>query len=159
MSRVFSYIGRFFMVCLGYALAVIAACAFLLFLLWGGLVRGDEDLQTPLGVAAGFSLPIVSAFAARYAFFPMMLAVMIAELGNRRSWLFHALSGMAVAVAAMAVRANSGSLGNPGSGLVMAALAAGAVGGSVYWLIAGRNSGRVLDRIADDLTSPRSEES
>jgi hypothetical protein len=42
---------------------------------------------------------------------------------------------------------------------VMAALAAGAVGGSVYWLIAGRNSGRVLDRIADDLTSPRSEES
>jgi hypothetical protein len=85
--------------------------------------------------------------------------VMIAELGNRRSWLFHALSGMAVAVAAMAVRANSGSLGNPGSGLVMAALAAGAVGGSVYWLIAGRNSGRVLDRIADDLTSPRSEES
>jgi hypothetical protein len=159
MTRLLSYIFRFIVIILAYLLAVTAACAFLLFLLWGGLVRADADLQTPLGVAAGFSLPIVSAFAARYAFFPMMLAVMIAELGNRRSWLFHALSGMAVAVAAMAVRANSGSLGNSGSGLVMAALVAGAVGGSVYWLIAGRNSGRVLDRIADDLTSPRSEES
>ncbi len=159
MTRVFSYIGRFFIVCVAYVLAVTAACAFLLFLLWGGLVRGDEELQTPLGVAAGFSLPIISAFAARYAFFPMMLVALIAELGSRRSWLFHALSGMAVAIAAMAVRANSGNLGNPGSGIMIAALAAGAVGGSVYWLIAGRNSGRMLDRIADDLTSPRSEES
>jgi hypothetical protein len=159
MSRVFFYIGRFFIICLAYIIAVTAACGFLLFLLWGGLVRGDADLQTPLGVAAGLSLPVVSVFAARYAFFPMMLAVLVAEAGNRRSWLFHALAGMAVAVAAMAVRANSDSLGNPGSGIVIAAIAAGAVGGSVYWLIAGRSSGRMLDRLADDLTSRSSEES
>jgi hypothetical protein len=158
MNRVFSYIARFIVICLAYGFAVTAACAFLLFLLWGGLVRGDENLQTPLGVAAGFTLPIVSAFAARHSFFPMMLLVLIAELGNRRSWLFHALGGMAVAVAAMAVRANSSNLGNPGSGVVIAALAAGAVGGSVYWLISGRNSGRMLDRMADPI-SPRSEES
>jgi hypothetical protein len=158
MTRVFSYIGRFFVICLAYVFAVTAACAFLLFLLWGGLVRGDEDLQTPLGVAAGFTLPIASAFAARYSFFPMMLLVLVAELGNRRSWLFHALGGMAVAVAAMAVRANSGNLGNPGSGIVIAALAAGAVGGTVYWLISGRSSGRMLDRMAGT-TSSRSEES
>jgi hypothetical protein len=159
MTRVFSYIGRFIVISLAYVLAVTAACAFLLFLLWGGLVRGDEDLQAPLGVAASLSLPIVTAFAARYSFFPMMLLVLIAETGSRRSWLFHALGGMAVAIGAMAVRANSADLANPGPGILAAGLAAGAVGGTVYWLIAGRSSGRMLDRMAEDLTSPRSEES
>jgi hypothetical protein len=159
MSRVFSYIGRFLMVTIGFVFAVTAACAFLLFLLWGGLVRGDEDLQTPLGVAAGFSLPIVTAFAARYSFFPMMLVVLIAETGSRRSWLYHALGGMFVALAAIVLRANAGALSNPGPGLLAAGLAAGAIGGTVYWLIAGRSSGRMLDRMADDLTSPRQEES
>jgi hypothetical protein len=158
MNRVFSYIARFIVISLAYVFAVTAACGFLLFLLWGGLVRGDEDLQTPLGVAAGFSLPIVSAFAARYSFFPMMLVVLIAETGSRRSWLYHALGGMFVALSAMILRANAGALSNPGPGLVAAGLAAGAIGGTVYWLVAGRNSGRMLDRMAE-ATSPRSEES
>jgi hypothetical protein len=158
MTRVFSYIGRFIVISLAYVFAVTAACAFMLFLLWGGLVRGDEDLQTPLGVAAGFTLPIVSAFAARYSFFPMMLVVLIAETGSRRSWLFHALGGMFVALAAIILRANAGALANPGPGILAAGLAAGAIGGTVYWLIAGRSSGRMLDRVADTI-SPRSEES
>jgi hypothetical protein len=158
MTRVFSYIARFIVICLAYGFAVTGACAFLLFLLWGGLVRGDEDLQTPLGVAAGFSLPIVTAFAARYSFFPMMLVVLIAETGSRRSWLYHALGGMFVALSGMILRANAGALSNPGPGLVAAGLAAGAIGGTVYWLVAGRNSGRMLDRMAE-ATSPRSEES
>jgi hypothetical protein len=50
-------------------------------------------------------------------------------------------------------------LANPRPGIIMGVLGAGAVGGSVYWLIAGRNSGRNLDRLADDLTSRSSEES
>jgi hypothetical protein len=158
MTRVFSYIGRFLVVTLGFVFAVTAACAFLLFLLWGGLVRGDENLQTPLGVAAGLSLPIVSAFAARYSFFPMMLVVLIAEIGGRKSWLFHALGGMFVALAAMILRANAGALDNPATGIFAAALAAGAVGGTVYWLIAGRSSGQMLDRMAETI-SPQSKES
>jgi len=158
MTRVFSYIGRFILISLAYIFAVTAACAFMLFLLWGGLVRGDAELQTPLGVAAGFSLPIVTAFAARYSFFPMMLVVLIAETGSRRSWLYHALGGMFVALAAMILRANAGALANLGPGILAAGLAAGAIGGSVYWLIAGRSSGRMLDRMAGTI-SPRSEES
>ena len=159
MTRLLTHIFRFIVITFGYAVAVMAACAFLLFLLWGGVMRGDPDLQLPAGIAAGFTLPLVTVFAARYAFFPMIFVVLWAETGNRRSWLFHALAGMAVAVAAMAIRANDGQLNYPGSGLLMAVLAAGAVGGSAYWLIAGRNSGRSLDRMADELTSRASKES
>ena len=159
MTRLLSHIFRFIVITFGYVLAVAAASAFLLFLFWGGVMRGDPDLQLPAGIAAGLSLPLVTVFAARYAFFPMIAVVLWAEVSGRRSWLFHALAGMAVAVAAMAIRANDGHLNNPGSGLLMAVMAAGAVGGSVYWLVAGRNSGRNLDRMADALTSRASKES
>lgn len=159
MTRLFSHILRFIIIATAYVLAVLGACAFALALLWGGVVQGHPDLELPAGVAAGFTLPVLAVFVARYAFVPMMFVIALAEISNRRSWLFHALAGMAVAISAMALRANDHGLADPGSGLLMVALAAGAVGGSVYWLVAGRNSGRNLDQMAEDLTSRSSEES
>ena len=159
MTRLLSHLFRFIVVIIAYIAAVLSASAFMLFLLWGGLTRGDADLQQVLGVAAGFSLPVVAAFVSYYAFMPMMLVIAIAEIGGRRSWLFHALAGLAVGGSALVFRANSGGLANPHSGLLMVALAAGAVGGTTYWLVAGRNSGRHLDQLADDLTSRGSSES
>jgi hypothetical protein len=159
MTRLLSHIFRFIVIALAYLLAVTAACAFALFLIWGGVTRGDPVLELPAGIAASLTLPIVTAFAARYAFFPMLALIVWAEIGNRRSWLFHALAGMAAGLAALVIRANGMALANPRPGIMIGVLAAGAVGGSVYWLIAGRNSGRNLDRLADDLTSRASEES
>ena len=101
----------------------------------------------------------MAAVAARDAFFPALALILWAEIGNRRSWLFHALSGMAAGLAALAIRANAMALANPRPGIMMAALAAGAVGGTVYWVISGRNSGKNLDRLAESLTSRSSEES
>ena len=159
MSRLFSHIFRFIVIAFAYLLAITAACAFTLFLIWGGVTRGEPGLELPAGIAAGLTLPIVAVIAARDAFFPALALILWAEVGNRRSWLFHALSGMAAGLAALAIRANDMALANPRPGIMMAALAAGAVGGSVYWLLAGRNSGKNLDRLADDLTSPASKES
>ena len=159
MTHLLSHILRFIVIILGYVLAVIAACAFLLFLIWGGFIQAAPNLQWPAGFVAGLALPLVVLFAAQYAFFPMIFMVAVAEVGGRRSWLFHALSGMAVAAAALVIRANSGELADPSSGRLMAIMAAGAIGGSVYWLVAGRNSGRSLDRLADDITSRSSKES
>ena len=159
MSNLLSHMGRFFVISIAYLLAITVACAFLLFLAWGGFVQGDPEMQWPAGFVVSLALPLVVLFAARYAFFPMIVMVAIAEIGGRRSWLFHALSGMAIAVSALIIRANSEQLANPSAGILMAVLAAGAVGGSVYWLIAGRTSGRNLDRLADDLTSRASKES
>ena len=159
MTRLLSHLFRFIVVIIAYIAAVLSASAFMLFLLWGGLTRGDADLQQVLGVAAGFSLPVVAAFVGYYAFLPMVLVIAISEIGGRRSWLFHALAGLAVGGSALVFRANTGGLANPHSGLLMVALAAGAVGGTAYWLIAGRNAGRHLDRLAGDLTSSASKES
>lgn len=159
MTRLLSHIFRFIVICFAYLLAVAAACAFALFLIWGGVTRGDPVLELPAGIAAGLTLPIVSVFAARYAFFPMLALILWAEIGNRRSWLFHALAGMAAGLAALVIRANDMALANPKPGIMMGVMAAGAVGGTVYWLIAGRNSGRNLDRLAAGVTSPPSGES
>jgi hypothetical protein len=104
-------------------------------------------------------MPIITVIAARYAFFPMLALILWAEVGNRRSWLFHALAGMAAGLAALVIRANDMSLANPRPGIMIGGMGAGALGGTVYWLIAGRNSGKNLDRLAGDLTSPPSEES
>jgi hypothetical protein len=159
MSRLLSHIFRFFVIAFAYLLAVTAACAFTLFLIWGGVTRGEPGLELPAGIAAGLSMPIITVVAARYAFFPMLALILWAEVANKRSWLFHALAGMAAGLAALAIRANDMALANPGPGIMMGVLAAGAVGGSVYWLLAGRNSGKNLDRLAEEITSPRSEES
>lgn len=159
MTRLLSHIFRFFVIALAYILAVTAACAFALFLIWGGVTRGEPGLELPAGIAASLTLPIITVFAARYAFFPMLALIVWAEVGNKRSWLFHALAGMAAGLAALVIRANDMALANPRPGIMMAALAAGAVGGTVYWLISGRNSGKNLDRLADDLTSRSSGES
>ena len=159
MTRLLSHIFRFITIAFAYLLAITAACAFTLFLVWGGVTRGEPGLELPAGIAAGLTLPIITVFAARYAFFPALALILWAEVGNRRSWLFHALAGIAAGLAALVIRVNDMGLANPRPGIMMGVLAAGAVGGSVYWLIAGRNSGKNLDRLAEDLTSPRSEES
>ena len=159
MNRFISHIFRFIVIIFAYLIGVTAACAFALFLIWGGVTRGEPGLELPAGIAAGLTLPIVTVFAARYAFFPMLALIIWAEVGNRRSWLFHALAGMAAGLAALVIRANDMALANPRPGIMMGVLAAGAVGGTVYWLIAGRNSGRNLDRLAADLTSRSSGES
>jgi hypothetical protein len=159
MSRLLSHIFRFIVIAFAYLLAVTAACAFALFLIWGRVTRGEPGLELPAGVAASLTLPIVTAFAALYAFFPMLALIVWAEIGNKRSWLFHALAGMAAGLAALVIRANDLGLSNPKPGIMIGVLAAGAVGGTVYWLIAGRNSGKNLDRLADEFTSRSSKES
>jgi hypothetical protein len=159
MTRLLSHIFRFIVIAFAYLLAVLAACAFALLLIWGGVTRGEPGLELPAGIAAGFTLPIVTVFAARYAFFPMLALIVWAEVANKRSWLFHALAGMAAGLAALVIRANDMALANPRPGIMIGVMAAGAVGGTVYWLIAGRNSGKNLDRLANEITSPRSGES
>ena len=158
MIRLLSYIGRFILVSFAFIAAVLAACAFVMLLLWGGITGGEEELRRPLGAVAGLSVPVIAVFAARYAFWPAMAVILLAEWSNRRSWLFHALGGIAIAAAAVIIRANREGLQTPDPGAFAAVLAAGAVGGTVYWLIAGRSSGRMLDDVAErrDSTSASS---
>ncbi len=151
MTRFVSHILRFILITAGFIAAIIAASLFILVLVWGGMLRGDPETERLLGVAVGLSLPIVIAFAGYYAFAPGIAFAVIAEITARRSWLFHALGGMAVALVALAIRSEI----EMRPGILMIVLAAGAVGGTIYWLIAGRSAGKHLD----DLTTSASKES
>lgn len=147
MIRFFSYLLRFLLIALGFLLAVVAACAFMLVLGWGGMIEAEPDSGNLVAFAVTLSLPVAVAFAGYYSFLPAMIFAVIAEVLGSRSWLFHAIGGMAVAAAALAARPED--MSRPG--LFMIVLAAGAVGGTIYWLIAGRSSGRTLDRAAETL--------
>ncbi len=151
MTRFVSHILRFILITAGFIAAIIAASLFILVLVWGDMLRGDPETERLLGVAVGLSLPIVIAFAGYYAFAPGIAFAVIAEITARRSWLFHALGGMAVALVALAIRSEI----EMRPGILMIVLAAGAVGGTIYWLIAGRSAGKHLD----DLTTSASKES
>jgi hypothetical protein len=141
LIRFLSHILRFILITIGFVLAVVAASAFMVALAWGGLFHGDPQSERLLTLAAGLSLPVMVAFAGYYSFLPGLVFAILTEVLGRRSWLFHALGGMAVAALALAMR--SEQVHQPG--LFMVAIAAGAVGGTVYWLVAGRSAGKHLD--------------
>ena len=146
--RVFTYICRFIFINVGFIAASLAASAFLMLMLWGGVAQGEIDVQDARTVMLSIGVPVLSMFAGYYAAWPAMLVFLFAEITRRRSWLFHALGGIVIALAAIARRADAINFANPPQGIIMAIIAAGAVGGSVYWLIAGRNAGKHLDELA-----------
>ena len=141
MNRVLAYIFRFIIIALGFLLAIAAATLFLFAMLWAGVINeglaGDEMMK----VAFVLAFPLAIATAGHHALFPFIAFAIAAEITSWRSWLTHMLGGMAVALVVFALNFEKTE---PGSGFFALALAAGAVGGTVYWLVSGRNAGRHL---------------
>lgn len=144
MNRFVSHLLRFILITAGFIAAIVAASLFMLVLVWGGMLRGDPETERLMSLAVGLSLPVVVAFTGYYAFVPGIMFAIVAEITSRRSWLFHALGGMAVAIIALAIRSDM----TMRPGILMIVLAAGAVGGTAYWLVAGRSAGKHLDQAA-----------
>ena len=144
MTRFVSHVIRFVLITAAFIAAILAASLFMLVLVWGGMLRGDPETQRLMSLAVGLSLPVVFAFAGYYAFVPGIAFAVLAEITNRRSWLFHAIGGMVVAIIALAIRSDM----TIRPGILMIVLAAGAVGGTAYWLVAGRSAGKHLDEAA-----------
>ncbi len=154
--RFLTYIIRFILISLGFIAAILAASGFLMLMLWGGVAQGEVHQQEVSTVLLGIGTPLLSLFAGYYAFFPAILVFVFAEVTGRRSWLFHSIGGIVIALAAIARRADANSFADPPQGIIMAVIAAGAVGGTVYWLIAGRSAGKHLDDIAATSASEES---
>jgi hypothetical protein len=153
--RFLIYVLRFVLISIGFIAAVLAASGFLVLMLWGGIGQGDVEHQQLGSLFLGIGIPLLALFAAYYAFLPAIIVFLFSEIAGKRSWLFHALSGIFIALAAIARRADANSFGNPPQGIILAVIAAGAVGGTAYWLIAGRSAGSHLDEIA--ATAPSEE--
>ncbi|MCC0044766.1 MAG: hypothetical protein H6892_10470 [Brucellaceae bacterium] len=156
MTRLFGVLLRLFVILVGYACAVLVAVLFIHLLAWNSLGL-DGDVADPVAQwAALVSVLLTALFVSYYAFLPSAVLITIAELRNIRGWLYFALSGAAVALSVVVLRA----MDRPADGAIVpvdaATIAAGLAGGIAYWVIAGRNAGTWRER---ELSAPEPSES
>ncbi|MDP3897380.1 MAG: hypothetical protein Q8Q62_11965 [Mesorhizobium sp.] len=157
MNRLLVYLGRLFLILLAYAMAAVAASAFI-HLMWLGALgwTAEEAPWIALGSIV-FSIPLVALFIAYFAFLPAVVAIGVGEVLGARDWLFYAIGGAVAATTVIALFWYSGpepiSFGD-GSPLpeirrepfddprfVMVIVGAGLVAGLIYWALAGRFAG------------------
>jgi hypothetical protein len=141
-----SLIGRLFVIFFAFLIASMAAGMTIAFGLLGSewqVLQSDPVARGSFWVVSFFG----TSFAGAAAFLPLLLLAIVAEAFRLRSVLFYALAGAVIGVFAY----YGSGLGNPYEESidqagpltrgVELAIAAGAVFGLVYWLIAGRKAG------------------
>lgn len=159
MTKVIVYLGRFAVVIVGYAVATLAASAFLHVLLLGSQGWVPDEIPPVLGKSLMVSIPLTALFVAYFAFFPSVAAMMLAELLGGRGWLLHALGGMAVAAIALglfwltAEHALYGPASLETTRFAAFVAGSGIVGGLAYWLVAGRSAGNWQTRTRSPIPS------
>ena len=144
-------IGRIFVIFFAFLFASIAAGITIAF----GLLGSEwQSLQgDPVAARGGFLIASFfgTSFAGAAAFLPLLLLAILTEAFRLRSFLFYAIAGVMIALLAY----YGTGLGNPyeesidhagpiNRGLELT-IAAGAVFGLAYWLIAGRKAGAWLE--------------
>ena len=116
----------------------------------------DSDGATYWAATSFWSAVLVGGFvfgalAGGFSFIPALILIILAEARGYQSPLFYCLAGVLIGLgAAGASLPFSDGQSVPESSLWIAAIAgAGIVGSFVYWLLAGRNAGRLLSRPAN----------
>ncbi len=143
---IFDLIARILIVCFAYFIAVFAAAAFFVLAALGldsvGPTAGETtvDLALRLGLYAG----LMASTAGAIATLPILLAIAIAEAFRLSGPVFHLTLG--AIVGGIGVVLWEGSEARAGQQEYVIAIASGAVGAFVYWLIAGRKAGEWRDR-------------
>lgn len=137
---IYRLIGRSVVVAIAFFLAVIAAAAFFTLAKVGreAVVAADEIEQTFRIIEFTFVVGLVAAGAGRLAIVPALAAIIATEAFRLQSVLIHMLLGICIALGGILV-----GLDQPDAppDTMLSAIAAGAVGGFVYWLLAGRWAG------------------
>jgi hypothetical protein len=141
-----AFITRFFVIFLGFLIAIMAAGIVLAI----GVVAPDFSGidSDPIERVSFFGFAFLAAsYAGATALLPALAAIVLAEVAHMRSVLYYGFVGALIGLAAFysvdlsAALEDTTDIPPVGHGLELAA-AAGIVGGLVYWLIAGRNAGR-----------------
>jgi len=136
-------IGRVLLAAIGFLFACLAA-GFVMMAAIGhpGLIA-DVPADTPLQpINQASAVILTSMITARMAFLPAMIAIVLGEILSARSVVAHLAAGMVVIVAGLSVPwpdPTTVPLDTPQAWTMT--LAAGAVAGFVYWIIAGRGAG------------------
>lgn len=170
MNDTFDYITRFVVIVFSYCCGVLAAGWFLAAILFRTLgidplmndfisfaaVAVDTDGGTYWATTSFWSTVFVGGFALAtmaggFSFVPAFILILLAEVRGYRSSLYCCVAGALIGLAAAGASLPFSKVQSvQESSLWIAAIAgAGIVGGFVYWLLAGRNAGRLLSRPAE----------
>ena len=143
MRRLIAYLVRFAVIVVGYAVAALAASAFLNILVLAYLGYAPGHPEPAATASLYFSVPFVALFVAYFAFTPAAVVILAAEVLGRRDWLFYALAGAIVAVVFLgfAHHIADADFNVPETNAKLAVIGSGMVGGIFYWLSAGRWAG------------------
>ncbi|ESY90112.1 hypothetical protein [Mesorhizobium sp. LNHC229A00] len=143
MNRLVAYIVRFAIILFGYAVASLAASAFLNILFLASLGYAPAQAHPAATASLYFSIPFVALFVAYFGFMPAAVVILIAEILGRRDWLFYALAGAVVAGVFLGLVDNvrDSAFAVTEASAIMAVLGGGMVGGIFYWFAAGRWAG------------------
>ena len=144
------FIGRVFVIFFAFLIACLAAGLTIAF----GLLGTEWHMMQADPVTRGtfwLATAVGTSFTGAASFLPLLLVVIITEAFRLRSIIFYALAGVVIVLVAY----YGSGLGNPYEESidyagpitrgVELAIAAGAVFGVVYWLIAGRKAGAWRD--------------
>jgi hypothetical protein len=160
MTRVLVYLARFALILGAYAIASLAASAFLHVVLLGSSgFTADEAPAVVMGSIV-FSIPFVALFVAYFAFLPAIPAILFAEILGKRDWLYYAISGAVVALVVVVLIGSAAETGNDwmaGPRFAIAAIGGGLCGGIAYWLVAGRLAGNWRQRVRPPMNTAQPE--
>ncbi|MEJ8475766.1 translation initiation factor IF-3 [Roseibium algae] len=121
----------------GFVAALICAALFLAWGLFQGAQQGGDPVVLAVMVGTGL---VTASVLGGFAMVPAFIAITVAEMFGWRSVVYHVGIGGLIALGMWTFDMNvSDAAVRPGTTI---ALAAGFLAGGVYWLIAGRTSGR-----------------
>lgn len=150
MTIFLAYILRLIVVFSGFALASMSASVFFVVVgvmpMGGGVTSGELDFTLNFFSGILFFTIAVAAFSSTLVILPAFVLAVFSEYFGWNGFLFHGVAG-AVLGASAAGFWHLGRTVDGESHLVVVGMAAGIVGASVYWLIAGRRSGQLFEKI------------
>ena len=146
MNRLVAWSKRFAIIAVGYVAAVLTSILVpvLLITLLEGIEYGNWSMVFTFDWLGSFPLAVVTV--AVCALMIVGPAIFIAERWSFRGWFYFAVTGAITSIAfgVFVPGSAGGFVFNPGFLGFLAT--AGSAAGSVYWLLAGRKSGQLMNR-------------
>lgn len=133
-------VGRVMVTLVGFLAAVIAAAAFMM-LARLGRAPLDPDVAVFFWGHFAVGLGVAASMLGAAALVPAFIAILASEILALRSIVFYLAAGAALALAAVFGLSPMIAPMAGASGRATLMLAAGVIGGAVYWAVAGRTAG------------------
>jgi hypothetical protein len=150
MNTLTAYLWRLLVITTGFGLATCAAALFFFVtFLIPEFVAEQADADWFAMILSALLLGIfIASIAAAMIAVPVLVLAIISEFFGLRSLWFHTVAGLVLGGGASLLW--MGGIESGEWDRLAASAASGIIGALVYWLIAGRNAGRLFDRITQE---------